>query len=185
MIHSTFEDNISKTFHMMPYSEYWKISNTKTVQVFSEAYSSPTMLDAYTEINALPHEPDDDLECVLAPLMMWSDATHLANFGDASLWPFYLYFGNQSKYTWGKPTSSACHHMAYIPSVCSILTTICTIIDIRYIYCSFLIISKTYMLTSLVKAQQTRSTHFSNVNSFKQSGSCYLMGTSCTHMSME
>ncbi|KAG2062612.1 hypothetical protein BDR04DRAFT_1131191 [Suillus decipiens] len=115
IIRSTFEDDISKTFHMTPYSEYWKISDTKTVQVFSEAYSSPTMLDAYAEINALPHEPEDDLERVLAPLMMWSDATHLANFGDASLWPFYLYFGNQSKYTRGKPMSSACHHVAYIP----------------------------------------------------------------------
>lgn len=124
IIRSTFEDDIAKTFHMTPYSEYWKVSDTKTVQVFSEAYSSPAMLDAYAEINAFPREPDDDLERVLAPLMMWSDATHLASFGDASLWPFYLYFGNQSKYTRGKPTSFACHHLAYIPSVCFIFITV-------------------------------------------------------------
>jgi hypothetical protein len=124
IIRSTFEDDVSKTFHMTPYSQYWKVSDTKTVQVFSEAYSSPAMLDAYTEINDLPREPDDNLERVVAPLMMWSDATHLTNFGDASLWPFYLYFGNQSKYTRGKPTSKACHHVAYIPTVCSILILI-------------------------------------------------------------
>jgi hypothetical protein len=53
----------------------------------------------------------------VALLMMWSDSTHLASFGDASLWPFYLCFGNQSKYTRGKPTASACHHVAYIPNV--------------------------------------------------------------------
>jgi hypothetical protein len=83
---------------MTPYFEYWKISEMKTVQVFSKSYLSPAILDAYAEINSLPCAPDDDLECVLAPLMMWSDTTHLASFGDASLWPFYLFFGNQSKY---------------------------------------------------------------------------------------
>ncbi|KAG2739586.1 hypothetical protein P692DRAFT_20755993, partial [Suillus brevipes Sb2] len=36
---------------------------------------------------------------------------------NASLWPIYLFFGNQSKYTRGKPTACACHHLAYIPNV--------------------------------------------------------------------
>ena len=49
--------------------------------------------------------------------MLWSDSTHLTSFGNASLWPIYLYLGNQSKYTRGKPTSFARHHMAYIPKV--------------------------------------------------------------------
>ncbi|KAG0696582.1 hypothetical protein DFH29DRAFT_1004423 [Suillus ampliporus] len=74
IICSTFKDDISKTFHMMPYSQYWKI-------------------------NAIPHEADDNLERTLTPLMMWSDTTHLMSFGDTSLWPFYMYFDNQSKYT--------------------------------------------------------------------------------------
>ncbi|KAJ8583989.1 hypothetical protein M405DRAFT_695630, partial [Rhizopogon salebrosus TDB-379] len=78
---------------------------------------SPAMPDAYSEIDDLPCEPDVNLECVVAPLMMWLDPTHLTNFGDASIWPFYLYFGNQSKYTRGKPASKACHHVAYIPTV--------------------------------------------------------------------
>jgi hypothetical protein len=117
VITAVFKDDVSQTFNMTPFTQYWKISEEKTVQVFSEAQSSPAMLEAYEEINKLPCESDDNLKCVVASLMFWSDATHLTNFGDASMWPFYLFFGNQSKYTQGKPTSGACHHIAYIPTV--------------------------------------------------------------------
>ncbi|KAG1886701.1 hypothetical protein F4604DRAFT_1917521 [Suillus subluteus] len=61
-----------------------------------EAHSSPAMLEAYEEINALPHEPGDNLKRVVTSLMFWSDATHLTNFVDASI---------------------ACHHIAYIPTL--------------------------------------------------------------------
>ncbi|KIK33637.1 hypothetical protein CY34DRAFT_18247 [Suillus luteus UH-Slu-Lm8-n1] len=117
IIESIFQDDIARTYNMMPYREYWKSPDGCDVEIFSEAYSSAEMIETYQEINDLPHEPGDDLERTVASLMFWSDATHLANFGDASLWPFYLYFGNQSKYTWGKPTASACHHVTYIPSL--------------------------------------------------------------------
>ncbi|KAG1831448.1 hypothetical protein DFJ58DRAFT_872054 [Suillus subalutaceus] len=108
---------VSKTFNMTPFQQYWKTPDNRDIKVFSESYSSPAMLEAYAEINALPHEPGDKLEHVVALVMVWSDATHLANFGDVSLWPFYVYFGNQSKYTRGKPTARACHHLAYIPTL--------------------------------------------------------------------
>ncbi|KIK80669.1 hypothetical protein PAXRUDRAFT_158056, partial [Paxillus rubicundulus Ve08.2h10] len=121
IIISIFEDPISSTSHMTPFKQYWKISETQTVQVFGEAFSSPTCLNAYQEVNSLPREQGDDLKRVAAPLMLWSDATHLANFGDASLWPVYLFFGNQSKYTRGKPTAAACHHIAYIPTISLII----------------------------------------------------------------
>jgi hypothetical protein len=39
------------------------------------------------------------------------------SFGHASLWPFYLYIGAQSKYTCAKLSSFAAHHLAYIPKV--------------------------------------------------------------------
>ena len=121
VITSVFEDSASSTFHMTPFQQMWNASDGRDIQIFSEAYSSAAMLEAYAEVNSLPTAPNDNLERVVASLMMWSDSTHLANFGDASLWPFYLYFGNQSKYTRGKPTASACHHVAYIPTVCCIL----------------------------------------------------------------
>ncbi|KAJ7185362.1 hypothetical protein C8R46DRAFT_377085 [Mycena filopes] len=49
--------------------------------------------------------------------MFWSDSTHLANFGNAKLWPIYMLFGNLSKYIRAKPNSGAEHHVAYIPSL--------------------------------------------------------------------
>ncbi|KAF9228318.1 hypothetical protein BS17DRAFT_793093 [Gyrodon lividus] len=117
IITNVIQDPVTQTFNMTPFEQYWKVSEECNIKVFSEAYSSPVMLDAYKEINALPRELDNNLECVIASLMTWLDSTHLTNFGDASLWPFYIYFGNQSKYPCGKPTSMACHHVAYIPSL--------------------------------------------------------------------
>ena len=64
-----------------------------------------------------PPEVGCTLERVVASLMPWSDSTHLANFGTASLWPLYLFFGNQSKWVRGKPKTASCHHVAYIPKV--------------------------------------------------------------------
>jgi hypothetical protein len=98
IIESIFTGNVTTTFNMIPYREYWQCSPDRSIEVFSEAYSSPEMLETFDEINALPREAGDEYECAIASLMLWSDATHLVNFGDASLWPFYLYFGNQSKY---------------------------------------------------------------------------------------
>src|SRR5882762_5094949 len=136
-----FSKPVSWTFHMTPFCSLWRFdvaartnpdpvptpsSNTDLeclacldpIQIHQEIYNSDAMLEAHEEINALPSDPSDDLEHVVALLMVWSNLTHLASFGDASLWPFYLYFGNQSKYTWAKPTADACHHLAYIPTVC-------------------------------------------------------------------
>lgn len=56
-------------------------------------------------------------EHALAALMIYSDGTHLAQFGSASLCPLYAFFGNQSKYDRAKPSHFAAHHVAYMPSV--------------------------------------------------------------------
>ncbi|TEB23729.1 hypothetical protein FA13DRAFT_1797775 [Coprinellus micaceus] len=50
-------------------------------------------------------------------MMLWSDSTHLANFGTAKLWPVYMALGNLSKYVRSLPNSGALHHVAYIPSL--------------------------------------------------------------------
>lgn len=117
VIKSVFTDNVFSTFHLTPFDQYWTTSDGRQIRIYSEAYTSLQMVSAHKEVNRLPRAADDDYERVIIPLMVWSDATQLANFGDASLWPVYLYFGNQSKYIRGKPTSRACHHVAYIPSV--------------------------------------------------------------------
>ncbi|KAG2342573.1 hypothetical protein BDR05DRAFT_886318 [Suillus weaverae] len=94
IIESVFMEDASASFNMIPYCEYWQCSPDCIIEVFSEAYSSPKMLKMYDEINALPCGAGDKYKCSMALLMFWSDATHLANFGDTYLWPFYLYFGN-------------------------------------------------------------------------------------------
>lgn len=120
VVKSAFEDpELSATFHMTPYTQHWKTADHRTVDVFSESFASPEMVDAHREVNALPRDEGDDLERVVAGLMVWSDSTHLTSFGDASMWPFYLFFTNQSKYTRCKPSERACHHVAYIPTVCT------------------------------------------------------------------
>jgi len=117
IVTQAFQNDVSTSFNMTPFREYWNTPDDRTLEVFSESYSSPAMMKAYEEVNMLPREPGDDLERVVASIMVWSDSTHLANFGNASLWPFYIFLGNQSKYTRGKPTARACHHLAYIPNV--------------------------------------------------------------------
>ncbi|KAG2336568.1 hypothetical protein BDR05DRAFT_985238, partial [Suillus weaverae] len=57
--------------------------------------------------------------------MFWSDATHLTQFGNASTWPVYLFFGNQSKYACACPTTNACHPITFIPSNISNILTHC------------------------------------------------------------
>jgi hypothetical protein len=50
--------------------------------------------------------------------MFWSDATHLTAFGNAKLWPCYMFFGNESKYRRCKPSCNLCSHVAYFQTVC-------------------------------------------------------------------
>jgi hypothetical protein len=99
IITSVFKDSVASTFHMMPFQQLWKVSEEHTVNVYGEAYSSSAFLEAHNKINSLPRDPDDGLERIVASLMLWSDVTHLVSFGNASLWPVYMFFGNQSKYT--------------------------------------------------------------------------------------
>ncbi|OJT15888.1 hypothetical protein TRAPUB_1049, partial [Trametes pubescens] len=89
------------------------------IRVRTEIYDSDAMLADDAEMRRQPREAGDpdDLEYAIAPLLIWTDGTHLANFGTASLWPGYGYSGSQSKYTRGKPTAFAAHHFAYIPSL--------------------------------------------------------------------
>jgi len=79
---------------------------------FSVAKEAKRMDDHRRQVNT-----SSESSPVILALMIWSDSTHLASFGTASLWPIYLYFGNQSKYTRAKPSAFAAHHLAYIPKV--------------------------------------------------------------------
>ena len=92
---------------------------TKTeTRIYDEAYTSDVWMDAHDALQKQPREPGCNLERVIAGLMFWSDSTHLTSFGNAEVWPLYLYFANLSKYIRARPNSGSCHHVAYIPKVC-------------------------------------------------------------------
>lgn len=105
-------------FNWVPYKLFHQSPDAR-VRVYGDIFTADAMLEEDAKIQALPRSPadDPDTEVALLALMLWSDSTHLASFGTASLWPIYLFFGNISKYTRGKPTTLSAHHLAYIPSV--------------------------------------------------------------------
>lgn len=118
VIRSAFADIQANAFHLSPFKRIWKdpLDNHQE-RIFDELYTSDSWLDAQDELQKLPKEPGCTLERVIAGLMFFSDATHLANFGTAKAWPLYLYFGNLTKYARSAPKSGACHLVGFLPSV--------------------------------------------------------------------
>jgi hypothetical protein len=85
--------------------------------VHGELYTSSAFFDAHRELQESPGEPGCNLPKVIIAMMFSSDATQLTSFGNAKLWPNYLYFGNESKYRRCKPTNHLCNHVAYFQAV--------------------------------------------------------------------
>lgn len=108
---------ISAQFHFTPFRKIHVDSAGKESRIFDEVYTSEAWESAHDELQKQAPEPECKLERVIAGLMFWSDSTHLAQFGTASVWPVYMYFANLSKYVRAAPNSGACHHIAYMPSV--------------------------------------------------------------------
>ena len=118
IIRTTWSSPQSADFQYVPYRQFWSASPSgMDERVHGELYTSDAFLEAHEDLQRQMPEPGCSLERVVCALMAFSDSTHLANFGDASLWPLYFYFGNQSKYQRLKPSSGSCHHTAYIPKV--------------------------------------------------------------------
>ncbi|KIK81965.1 hypothetical protein PAXRUDRAFT_47946, partial [Paxillus rubicundulus Ve08.2h10] len=115
VIRAVFAEEASKWFHLTPFKRIWRSHTTGREQyLYDELYTSDAWNTAHHEIKK---QQKDALEPVIAGLMFWSDATHLAQFGHSSAWPIYLFFGNQSKYDRANPGSGACHPVAFIPSL--------------------------------------------------------------------
>ena len=105
-------------FHHQPYELLWQPNDhQEAIRVYGELYSSPAFVDAHTALQGSPPEPKCDLERVVVALMFWSDGTQLTNFGNAKLWPLYMFFGNDSKYWRCKPSANCCEHVAYFETV--------------------------------------------------------------------
>lgn len=120
VIKAALAEPAAEQFHTFPFKAFWKPGPDEPEErIYSEAYTGDRWNEEYAKIHAKNQQgPHSDLEALLVALMIWSDATLLAQFGNAQLWPIYLYIGNQSKYSRAKPSSFAAHHIAYIPKVC-------------------------------------------------------------------
>jgi hypothetical protein len=81
--------------------------------VFSELYNSDMFYDEHDNVQCAPSDkPTCKRERVIAALMFWSDAMHLATFSTTKMWPVYmLFFGNLSKYIQFQPNSGATKHL--------------------------------------------------------------------------
>ncbi|KAJ6448151.1 hypothetical protein C8R45DRAFT_850481 [Mycena sanguinolenta] len=117
IIKTTFADASSRDFHLTPFKRLFKSASSVVTRIYDEVYTSDAWITAHGLLQKQPSEPGCKLERVIAALMFWSDSTHLADFGTAKAWPIYMYFANLSKYIRARPSSGACHHIAYIPSV--------------------------------------------------------------------
>ena len=120
VIKSALQGPDSATYQYTPAQAYWKPGpGAADERIYSEVYNSDAFWYEHERVldaeMAKPGRPD--MPTAIIALQLYSDSTHLANFGSAALWPFYLYIGNQSKYERGKPTQYAAHHVAYIPLV--------------------------------------------------------------------
>jgi hypothetical protein len=119
----------NKLFHYEPYELRWDPPHLDSeVSIYGDLYTSAAFREAHSDLQKSPGEPDCDLPRVVAGLMFWSDATHLTSFGNAKLWPTYMYFGNESKYRRCKPSCNLSNHIAYfetvrLPTVLAVLST--------------------------------------------------------------
>lgn len=119
VIKMAFSERAAERFHTTPFKEYWKPSESAPEErIYSETFTADVFNEEYDLLQTTPRTgPNSHLEAFVAGIIFYSDATHLANFGTASLWPLYMYIGNQSKYVRAKPGEFAAHHIAYIPKV--------------------------------------------------------------------
>ena len=117
MLESIQDRSKSMDFHWYGHKEVWQppYRDASPEQVWGELYTSDAFLSA--ERHLIDTHRDSSQPCVIAAFIIWSDSTHLAQFGQAKAWPIYAYFGNQSKYTRCKPTTRSAQVVGYVPPV--------------------------------------------------------------------
>jgi len=113
------DPSFSRSFKYTLFTEWWyPPGSAKPIRIYGEAYSLDVAVQLYEEIKGIPPPPDHpQIESVVVMLMLGSDATHLADFGTASLWPIYVLFGNMSKYDRSRTSEFTACQLAYLPKV--------------------------------------------------------------------
>lgn len=123
VLKAALRDPTEQYMHWLPFKEYWKPHKDAAAErVYSELYNSDAFIHEYRRLKdrlagTLGPIPGPHMEAVIVGIMLWSDSTHLASFGTASLWPIYLFVGNLSKYIRSKTSLLVAQHLAYIPKV--------------------------------------------------------------------
>ncbi|EJF61958.1 hypothetical protein DICSQDRAFT_59433 [Dichomitus squalens LYAD-421 SS1] len=124
VVKAGFRDISARQYHWFPHRLFRTRATpdnptAKPERLFTDVYNSDAMIREHEEIQKRPRNPDDppDVEYVVSGIMVYSDSTHLTNFGTASLWPIYAFFANLSKHLRFKPSMFAAHHLAYVPSL--------------------------------------------------------------------
>lgn len=112
--------------HLFPFRQFFRRHpELPRERIYSEGYNTNRMLTEYESLidkppPSPPDRPNEDwsmYEIVVIAWMFWSDSTHLASFGTASLWPIYKCYANLPLHIRMKMSSFATHHIAYVPKV--------------------------------------------------------------------
>lgn len=114
----------SRPMEYVPHKLFWTKPDGTEERVRGELYTSDAWLaehEAVQDLDISTPQPCS-LQRAIAAMMLYSDATHVAQFGQNSIWPIYLYFGNESKYYRRKPTARVCEHVGYLLKVIQILS---------------------------------------------------------------
>lgn len=113
-------------FHLTPFRWWWKDQceglESTPERVVDNVYNSDVLIEEHIRLSTAPRQFHPEMEVVVVGLQFWSDSTHVADFGTASMWPAYLAFANQCKYTRGDPRTQSIHHIAYLPKVSTSVT---------------------------------------------------------------
>ncbi|EEB97724.1 hypothetical protein MPER_02898, partial [Moniliophthora perniciosa FA553] len=135
VIKSAVQSDVFDKLHLKPFKLFRKFDDGRPpTRVYGETYTSNCAINIERaklearekgEDNEKDGEKEDEnqtqndniLETVLLWLIFFSDATHLTNFGNASLWPIYVWISNWSKYPRGQVKNYAAHHLAYLPKI--------------------------------------------------------------------
>jgi hypothetical protein len=121
------EDSSAKRFHWHGFEESWESpfpDIPSPQRVYGDLFTSEQFLRVERDLLSSPPEEGCELPRAVLAFMLWSDATHLAQFGHAKAWPIYLSFGNQTKYERAQPNLRPTHHVAFLPSARSQLLCI-------------------------------------------------------------
>ena len=102
--------------HLHPHELLWK-RGLKDIRVYGEMYNLDKLLEMHHELQNSASVPSCNAPQAILPLMFWSDSTHLISFGQAKLWPLYMFFGSDSKYRRSKSNENLCSHIAYFQKV--------------------------------------------------------------------